>query len=317
MAVVTSAVVAAGASVYSASQSGSHATPQAQQPGNPNAVFGKPVKPVKYTSLWNKDPGFKNTETATINSNLSNLQRASDLSAGTNKAITASSMARVNGFDPTFMASMNQLYQNRNNELQGNLNYEDAMASVAGRGRTANDLGYAGGSGAQSAADLGLSRLDLQNHGASLAGSIQQILNGIDPVARYSTPQDSQISPSQAVPWQIADNQFQAQFKMQNNMLQAAANPAAAGMFNLQQFNAGLAAQGGANSARQFGQYAQAASQFGNAYGMSQYGGGGSTYGYSGGYSANSPANQMQADGNFYDTSGSVEALSGSSVAGV
>ncbi len=321
MAVVTAAVITAGAAVYGASQAGGGGGGGAAAPpaGQGGAIFGQKVKPVKYDSLWNKDPGYGLSSNQVIIGDQRNLARGSKLSADTNAAITASSKDRINGFDPTFMASLSQLYQNRNNELQGNLPYADAMAGIAARGRQANDYGQAGGSTPQTAADLGLSRMDVMNQGAGLSKSITEILNGIDPIARYTTPQDYQITPAQAVPWEIADNQFAAQFKLQNNMLQAAADPAAAGMFNMQQFNAGLASQAGANNAQQFGSYARAASGLAGAFGSMGGGGGygGSTSGYGGGYSAYSGANQMQPNGNYYDPAGAVPADSFSGGVGV
>lgn len=324
MAVVTAAVIAAGATVYAASSSSSNTDKQiaAQKDlangagGGAGSVFGNKVKPVKYDALWTKDPGYRNSAFQVINGDRQNLPYASKLSADTNAAITASSKARVNGFDPTMMASLDQLYQNRNNELQGNLPYQDAVAAMAGRNRSANDMGQAGGSGPQVAADLGLSRLDLQNQGAGLSAQITQILNGIDPVSRYSTPQDFQITPGQAIPWEISDNQFKASFQAQQNAVAAMADPAAAGMFNLQQFNAGLQSQQGANQSRQITGAAQGIAGIASAYGQSQGGGGGGGYSPYGGYGQTtqynpySAANTMQSDGNYYDPSAGVDASS-------
>lgn len=286
----TAAVLAAGATVYSATSASSNtdkqiAAQQALANGAGSNVFGSKIKPVKYKPLWDQDPGYGSASRMVINGDTKNEPVAAKLSAMTNADITASSKARINGWDPTMMASLSQLYQNRNNELQGNIPYEDAVAGMASRNRMANDNGQAGGASGQVAADLGLTRLGLMKQGSDLSSQITQILNGIDPIARYSTPQDYQVTPAQAIPWQIADAQFGATFKAQQNAIAAMADPAAAGQFNLAQFQAGLQAQGGQNNAQQYGAYAKAAAglgtTLGNMYNANQAGNSGNT-GYAG-----------------------------------
>ncbi len=160
------------------------------------------------------------------------------------------------------MGAMSTLQRTRNQTLKGHLPYEDALSITSDRNRLANDLGNAGGAGGQVAADLGLKRLDLMtNVGPGLTSSIVDILNGVDPISRHSTPQDYLIAPKEAVPWAIADNQFGAQFNMTGQLTQAyldaAPNPAAQGMLNLQAFQAGFgggAAGGGGQNAAMIGQ---------------------------------------------------------------
>lgn len=317
MAVITAAVIAAGATVYASQSSANDAENAlyAQQQGagggmmskaqlkaggwkNANEVYGSKIEPVDYTALEKEDPGYSGIARRVIRGNQTNLPYSTKLSADTNAAITASSKARINGFDPTMMASLAQLYQNRNNELEGNLPYEDAMQAMASRGRSANDFGQAGGSNPQTAADLGLSRLSLQQHGSDLSAQIAGILNTIDPIQRYSTPQDYQVTPSQAIPWAIADNQFSANFESQQNAIRAMPDPAAAGQFNYGQFLAGLGGLspgmsggmgggGGGGGGNSYGQYAQLAGMALNAYSSYNKGGGGQSYGSASNYGMN------------------------------
>jgi len=327
MAVITAAVIAAGATVYASNQSsknqdkviaaqqamGGPMTKQQMKAGgwkNASEVYGSKIEPVDYNTLESEDPGYSSISRRIIHGNQRNLDVASKLSADTNAAITASSKARINGFDPTFMASLDQLYQNRNNQLQGNISYDDALASMAGRNRQANDNGYAGGSTPQVAADLGISRLSLQQQGAGLSEQIAQILNGIDPIARYSTPQDHQITPGQAIPWAIADNQFNANFTSQQNAIRAMPDPAAAGQFNYAQFLAGLGgmnpggagAMGGGGNQNSYGQYAQIAGAALSAYNSYNQGSGqgfGSTSNYGMSYTGSAQSTQQAQSGGY------------------
>ena len=277
--------------------------------GNAANIFGTKIQPVNYTPLNQTDPGYQHTAAQAISGDQANLPAASKLSADTNAAISASAKARAVGWDPTLMASLGQLYQNRNNELAGNIPYADAMQSMMGTNRAANDAGGAGTSTPQVAADLGISRLSLMNQGASLSSQIQGILNGIDPVSAQTHPQDYQINPSQYASSVIADNQFGAQFQSQQNAIAAMADPGAAGIFNSQMMLAGLQGQNnvanaqmwdsigqsvagaGAGMARSFSQQPMMTGYGSSgAYGAVQqgYGGYNPAYGSPGLYNANS-----------------------------
>lgn len=199
----------------------------------------------EYETLESKDPGYGGIVGRILAGNQGNLPAASGLSSGINQAISAATRQRITGWDPSFMGAMSTLQKTRNQTLKGRLPYEDALAITADRNRLANDLGNAGGAGGQVAADLGLKRLDLMtNVGPGLTASIVNILNGVDPVTRHTTPKDFLIEPREAVPWAIADNQFGAQFNMTGQLtesyLSAAPDPAAQGMLNLKAFQAGF-----------------------------------------------------------------------------
>lgn len=243
---------AIGASSAAKKQKSNLADLVKQASGNAEAIFGsKPeFESVDYTPLYESDPGYRGIVADILSGDQANLPAAAQLSGDINKAISKSSLDRIQGWDPSFMGALNTLYSTRNQTLKGRLPYEDALAITSDRTRLANDLGMAGGAGPQIAADLGLKRLDLMtNVGPNLAGSIAQLLNTVDPIQRHSTPENFLLLPSQGVPMAIQENQFSSTFDFQQNLEEAFFNampdPAAQGLFNLQAFQAGF---GGGNS---------------------------------------------------------------------
>lgn len=211
----------------------------------------------EYEPLESKDPGYAGLVARILQGNRSNLPYATGLSSDINKAISAATRQRIEGWDPTFAGAMSTLQRTRNDTLKGRLPYEDALAISADRGRLANDLGV-GSSGPQIAADLGLKRLDLMtNVGPGLTTSIVNILQGVDPIQRHTTPEGFLLNPQQTLPMAISDNQFGAQFNMTGQLTQAyldaAPNPAAQGMFNLQAFQAGFGGQQGGGAGQMLG----------------------------------------------------------------
>lgn len=256
-----------------------------QAQANPEGIFGsKPeFTPVDYQPLYQSDPGYRQIVADVLAGDQANLPAASQLSGDISKAVSRQMMERIKGWDPSFLASMNTLYNTRNQTLQGHLPYSDALDIAGDRGRMANDLGYSGGAGPQIAKDLGLKRLDLMtNTGPQLANTIQNILGQVDPVARHPVPQDYLLYPHDAVPWAIQENQFGATFGLQQNLETAAFNampdPAAQGLFNLQAFQAGIGGGGGNNA----GGILQGLA--GGIAGLSRLGQGGGFGGFGGGY---------------------------------
>lgn len=242
----------------------------AQAGQNPEGIFGSPVEfsAPEYKPLEEEDPGYAGIVKRILAGDLSNLGDASALSSGINKEISKATRTRIEGWDPSFMGALSTLEKTRNQTLKGRLPYEDALAITADRGRLANDLGQAGGSGPQTAADLGMKRLDLMtNIGPNLTASIVNILNGVDPIARHSLPQDYLLSPREGVPMAIQDRQFGATFNMDSQLTQAyldaAPDPAAAGMFNLQAFQAGLGNPGQGSGTAMLGAVGNAFSALG------------------------------------------------------
>lgn len=282
MAIVTSAVIAAGASVYGTMEANKRAKSAqnalADAQGNANDIFGTRPKLAKYKALYKGDPGYKNLATATIEGSFGNQKKAADLTGAINKSITKQAQGRIKSWDPTFLGAMSQLERNRNMALNGVLPAGDVMSISGDRGKLANDLGYAGGSGPQIAADLGLKQLDLQtNVGAGLAAQISNILNQVDPIGRHASPESYLLSPQQTVPWAIQESQFAAEFKQQQNFIAAGANPAAAGAFNMQAFQAGLQGGGGNGNAALIGAVASGIGGIASAY-SGAYGAGSQNY---------------------------------------
>jgi len=291
MAVITAAVIAAGATVYAGSQNASAGKKQAKAQravydkaaSNPEAYFGSIPEPVDYTPLYQSDPGYANATGQVIAGNRRNLKAATRLSGDVNKAISAQALERIKGWDPTFVGAMSQLSNNRNSALAGYLPYQDALGITADRGRLANDLGMAGGSSPQIAADLGLSRLDLQsNVGPQLSQTIASIFGQVDPIGRHESPQNYLLYPNQAVPWMIQESQFAAGFQQSENAIAAMADPAKAGLLNLQAFNAGFAGSAQRGNAMIGTSIAQGASMIGGAYGGGGGGGGSAASMFSG-----------------------------------
>lgn len=248
-----------------------------QAQANAGDIFGeKPsFEGVDYTPLFMSDPGYRQLAADTISGDQANLPAASQLSSDINKAISASSKQRIEGWDPSFMSALNSLYDTRNETLKGRLPYSDALAITADRGRLANDLGYAGGSGPQTAADLGMKRLDLMTQtGPSLTASIANILNSVDPIQRHTTPAQYLLEPSQTVPLAIQENQFAATFGLQNALEQATfdalPDPRAQGLFNLQMAQAGMS---GGGTAPFFSALTQGLGALGNLFGGGGQGG--------------------------------------------
>lgn len=256
-------VVGAGAAVagqVSASkaqkkQAAQAAALQKSAAANAEEIFGSPVQfeAPEYTPLEEEDPGYAGIIGRILQGGLQNLPMASQLSAGVNKEISKATRERIEGWDPSFMGAMATLYKTRNETLKGRLPYEDALGIVADRGRLANDLGMAGGAGPQIAADLGLKRLDLMaNTGPGLTASIVNILGAVDPLSRHSTPESFLLTPAQGVPMAIQDRQYGAEFNFQSQLtgayLDAAPNPAAQGLMNLQAYQLGFGGQQGSGN---------------------------------------------------------------------
>lgn len=215
---------------------------------NPAGIFGTTPQysPVDYSPLYQSSPGYASIVNDVLKGNLHNFPLASDLTSKINAATTTDAMSRISTWDPSFMSSLNQLYANTNSALQGRLPYDDALQIAGARGQLANTLGNAGGSAPQTAADLGMARSTLMNStGPNLLAQITSILNGVDPVSNQVNSSSFLLSPTQGVQSAIGENQFGANFNMQQNLQQAAfgamPNPQAQGMFNIAALQAGQA----------------------------------------------------------------------------
>jgi hypothetical protein len=241
---------------------------QAQR--NAASIYGTTpeFEPVEYNPLFESDPGYANLVGQIIGGNRRNLRSASRLSGDVNQEISAASRRRIEGWDPGYMGNLAALQQTRDTTSQGYLPYEDAMNIIGSRGRMGADLGIAGGTGAQTARDLGMTRLSLMTEtGPQLAAQITDIINANDPIQRHSTPNEYLLPTQFGVASAINENQFGATFGFQQNQaiagFNALPNPQAQGLFNLQAFQAGFAGQGSQAMANNLGQVASLAGMFG------------------------------------------------------
>lgn len=248
---------------------------------NAAGIFGTTpeFEPVEYNPLFRDDPGYANLVRDIIQGNRRNVGIASKLSGRVNEEISAASRRRIEGWDPGYMGNLAALQQTRDTTSQGYLPYEDAMNIIGSRGRMGADLGIAGGTGAQTARDLGLTRLSLMTEtGPQLAAQITDIIQANDPIQRHTTPNEYLLPTQFGVASAIQENQFGATFGFQQNMaiagFNALPNPQAQGLFNLQAFQAGFAGQGSQAMANNLSQVASLAGMFG---GFSGGGGGANT----------------------------------------
>lgn len=248
---------------------------------NPAAIFGTTpeFEPVAYNPLFREDPGYAGLVRDIIRGNRRNLGVAGDLSSNVNRMISNASRRRIQGWDPSFVGNLQALAQTRDLTSQGYLPYEDAMNIIGSRGRMGADLGIAGGTGAQTARDLGMTRLQLMTEtGPGLAARITDIINAVDPIQRHATPNEYLLPTQAGVGAAIQENQFAANFGFQQNMAMAGfnalPNPQAQGLFNLQAFQAGFAGQGAQALAGTIGQIGSMASMFAMMGGMGRGGAG-------------------------------------------
>jgi hypothetical protein len=126
--------------------------------------------------------------------------------------------------------------------LGGQLPYSDVLDIVGNRQELGNTLGTAGTYTGATLKDLGLSRLQAQQTGSEMMSRIGNLVESIDPISQRSRPQDWTLAPQQTVPLAQQDAQFGASFgqmerilaqqsEQNANVLNAAADPAARGIF--------------------------------------------------------------------------------------
>ena len=210
-------------------------------------MFGEKLKweDVAYTPLSRRDPGYGNIAGATIGGNARNFDAAAGLADRTNDWVTRDAMERINQIYPGFQSSFNQQARNTDNNLRGELSAEDSRAITARR-TEAQSLGGGGVNPQQVAADLGLSRLDLQARGAADLTNNTQLMNSIDPLSRRIAPQSMFVDVGQAISSSIAENQFASNFAAQERNAALAysmlPDPQKAGLANLLAGRAGLQA---------------------------------------------------------------------------
>lgn len=235
-----------------------------------------------YAPLFRSDPGYADLAGDTIAGNRANFGAAAMLSTANNEWALADERARVAAWDPTFEDSFAIQQQNTQNLLNGVLPFEDLQGITAQRSELNSILGGAGNS-QQTAADLGLRRLDLMQQGQNALNSNEGLISRLSPFARRTTPQSMFVNPEQVINSAVGENwqdyQAAAQERDAAFAFEAMADPYQQGMLNLLSGQAGIAAGasplgGGINWA----QIGQAAGGAINAYqnrNTAQSGGGG------------------------------------------
>ena len=245
------AAVSAGAQAYSSNKRAKAAAggldgaiAYARQ--NPD-VFGEKIdfEAVDYSPLYREDPGYGNLAGDTIAGNQRNLGANLTLANMTNDWITADAQKRMNLWDPRFNDSYAQQSRNTQNMLRGEIPQED-MNAISARRAEANALGGGGVNREQSAADLGLSRLDVMQQGAAALTNNANLINSVDPLSRRVNPQSMFVDVGQAINSAVSENQFAASFAQseRNAEMQYALtpDPQKAGLLSLMTARAGAQA---------------------------------------------------------------------------
>lgn len=205
-------------------------------------VFGtRPeFQEVDYTPLSQSDPGFARLTADTIAGNLQNVGGANELFGKISAAITDGMKRRVSAFDPNILGNIAQAGENAALALRGRLPGEDVMDIVGNRAELSSLLGTPGAGRAQTAKDLGMTRFGLQTQtGPNLLSNVTSIINSIDPASlrQGALPQDWLMRPSQVAGIAAQENQFDASFQRNQEdsrmFINAMAEPAAAGLFNM------------------------------------------------------------------------------------
>jgi hypothetical protein len=211
-------------------------------------VFGEKIdfESIDYTPLFQQDPGYGNMAGDVIAGNRRNLGANIALTSDTNDAITQDAIDRITKLYPGFADAFAQQTQNTQNFLRGDLPMEDRDRIAAQRSEAVSLGGGGGNLAQQTAADLGLARVDLMERGAAGLTNNTSLLNMIDPVARQLTPQSNFVDVGQAINSAVAENQFDAQFAAAERDAEFNASlipdPQKAGMLNLMSARAGVQA---------------------------------------------------------------------------
>lgn len=254
------AIVAVGTvAAVGAGVSASQANKRAKSVGNslnesiafarrdPAGVFGEKIdfEGVDYNALYRGDPGYANMAGDVTRGNQRNLPDILRLTSETNRGITQDSLNRINTLYPGFQESFAQQSQNTQNFLRGDIPQED-RDMLASRRSEAIALGGGGNTGQQTAADLGLARMDLMERGAAGLTNNTNLLNSIDPLSRHLTPQSSFVDVGQAINSAVAENQFASTFAASERDAEFNASlipdPQKRGMLDLLSARAGLQA---------------------------------------------------------------------------
>jgi len=255
-------------------------------------IFGSKVDPA--AALY--DPvNLTESQYQTIGGNITNFGQANTLAQMTNNATVQGDLTRIRNLSPSFDKNLSQYSGITSSLLAGQNPYgnEDVLGIVSDRSSLAASLGTPGGSGPATNKDLGLTRLALGQQGAGMFESFLKTADAISPINSQFRVQQSYMTPSERLAADIQQRESQQQTQLSAAYLDAAADPAAANLFNLDfssQVGLGSAKLGSAvNLSNPYAGIANGISAAGAAYGnyqqnqQQQQRYNNQSYGYSGG----------------------------------
>ena len=266
-------------------------------------IFGSKVDPS--AALY--DPvNITQSQKEAIAGNIDNFAAARDLSIITNDATITNDLARMNRLFPKFDQNLDQFSGITASLLNGQNPFgnEDVLGIVSDRSSLAGALGTPGGSGPTTNKDLGLTRMNLAQQGASMFQDFIRTADAISPLNSQFRAQQSYLTPSERLDADIRQRENEQQGRLSAAYLEASPDPAAAGLFNLDytsQVGLASAKLGSAvNLQNPYAALGQGISQAGAAYG--QYQQRNAAQGYGGGQYNQSPyaaGYTQQANGSY------------------
>lgn len=280
---------------YNAEQEAAQAERDALIAGADESVFGSIPEPVDYEALY-EDGGYIRTQGQTIKGNTRNLDEAVNLSNLTNQAVTASNKNRIESWLPGFTGNLQLGNTQAGSLLAGNVPADVAQAIASQTAGNEATLGTAGTSGADMNRNLGLTSLQNIQSGMAMLGNLADITGQVDPLSMQMLPQSMFINPSDAIQWQIGERESQYASNVNNSLLAAAADPTAAGQFQLNYANTtpttalSTSAAPADNSAAIYSAFANSLGSAYQAYAKTNTGSGNTGYSGGTGYDYNGAA---------------------------
>lgn len=278
---IAGTVISTGVSVYGANKSKKDAQ-KAQQGAMSNANgYLNDLQKGKYGSLDDifgseLDPeafayhpvDLTQSQLDTIQGNIQATPSAVQLTGMVNPEIWKNDLSRIRSLMPGFDNARDTYVGNTQKLLQGELPFQDVEDIVSNRSSTAAMLGTPGGSRNATLRDLGLSRLDAMNQGASMFQQFTQIAEGISPVQSQMRPQQMFFTPSERAQLDIEQASLMQQASASMAIAEAMPNPGLNAItnarigLNMASFGQQSQPQGGTN----WGQIAGAISGVAGAY---------------------------------------------------
>ena len=263
MAVITAAVIAAGAgaatSAYNSSQASKQAdanrsqqqafldqSTQANQDAKDQAqgfidslygmseedkiaAFGDKLNPEAF--LYNPVI-IGQSQHQTIQDNMRESGGAIALSDRVNSSIWQNDLNRIRTLMPGYDQYSQQYLGITNSLQQGKLPYEDVMGILGDSGSLAGSVGAPGGSRATTLKDLGISRLSAMEQGNSMFTNFVNMAQVISPNEKQMTPQQSFLTPSERLNADIMQHSLTQQGNASAEIARASPDPAASAITN-------------------------------------------------------------------------------------